>query len=288
MSNLVIYGLGAIGSRIVDELLEEGHSIELILDRGKRGQNYQGIPIVALEDAPDRVSGKSVLIGLHNHYVDLNQLHSDLIAAGAERVMTPLHLREFISRPRTQPGYWLDFGFDYDAHQSRIDGLRALLADERSRELLDQIVRYRRTGDLEHCPVPSLDDEYTPADLPRYASPLRLIDCGAFTGVAIHKFLKAGYAIDSWHWQLMANSGLFDPDLPLRDYPAEAWERFLYQEPTKIKVGKSNLTFEGLVAKIKRQYLGKDPQSLQSHARAFAERAIRQTTCPECAGVRLI
>ena len=96
-----------------------------------------------------------------------------------------------------------------------------------------------------------------------------------------------GYAIDSWHWQLMANSGLFDPDLPLKDYPAEAWERFLYQEPTKIKVGKSNLTFEGLVAKIKRQYLGKDPQSLQSHARAFAERAIRQTTCPECAGVRL-
>lgn len=198
MSNLVIYGLGAIGSRIVDELLEEGHSIELILDRGKRGQNYQGVPIVALEDAPDRVSGKSVLIGLHNHYVDLNQLHSDLIAAGAERVMTPLHLREFISRPRTQPGYWLDFGFDYDAHQSRIDGLRALLADERSRELLDQVVRYRRTGDLEHCPVPSLDDEYTPADLPRYASPLRLIDCGAFTGVAIHKFLKAGYAIDSF------------------------------------------------------------------------------------------
>ncbi|WP_405066727.1 excinuclease ABC subunit UvrA [Kribbella sp. NBC_01510] len=96
-----------------------------------------------------------------------------------------------------------------------------------------------------------------------------------------------GYAIDSWHWQLMANSGLFDPDLPLKDYPTEAWERFLYQEPTKIKVGKSNLTFEGLVAKIKRQYLGKDPQSLQSHARAFAERAIRQTTCPECAGVRL-
>ena len=96
-----------------------------------------------------------------------------------------------------------------------------------------------------------------------------------------------GYAIDSWYWQLMANSGLFDPDLPLKDYPAEAWQRFLYQEPTKIKVGKSNLTFEGLIVKIKRQYLGKDPQSMQSHARAFAERAIRQTTCPECAGVRL-
>ncbi|MEU4293056.1 excinuclease ABC subunit UvrA [Kribbella sp. NPDC026596] len=96
-----------------------------------------------------------------------------------------------------------------------------------------------------------------------------------------------GYAIDSWHWQLMASSGLFDPDLPLKDYPAEAWRQFLHQEPTKIKVGKSNLTFEGLISKIKRQYLGKDPQSMQSHARAFAERAIRQTTCPACHGERL-
>jgi len=96
-----------------------------------------------------------------------------------------------------------------------------------------------------------------------------------------------GFSVDSWHWQLMAQSGLFDPDLPLKDYPPEAWHQFLYQEPMKIRVGKSNLTFEGLVTKLKRQYLSKDPQSMQSHARAFAERAIRQETCGECGGVRL-
>ncbi|MGW6276446.1 ATP-binding cassette domain-containing protein [Kribbella sp. NPDC055071] len=96
-----------------------------------------------------------------------------------------------------------------------------------------------------------------------------------------------GYAVDTWHWQLMATSGLFDPDLPLKDYPAETWQQFLYQEPIKIKVGKSNLTFEGLITKLKRQYLSKDPQSLQAPARAFADRAIRQATCPACGGVRL-
>ncbi|GAA3115785.1 excinuclease UvrABC ATPase subunit [Kribbella aluminosa] len=96
-----------------------------------------------------------------------------------------------------------------------------------------------------------------------------------------------GYAIDSWPWQLMARSGLFDPDLPLQEYPDEVWQQFLHQEPTKVRVGKSNLTFEGLITKLKRQYLSKDPQSMQSHARAFAERAIRQDTCPECHGVRL-
>ncbi|TDD29561.1 excinuclease ABC subunit UvrA [Kribbella turkmenica] len=96
-----------------------------------------------------------------------------------------------------------------------------------------------------------------------------------------------GYAVDSWPWQLLATTGLFDPDLPLKDYPAEDWDRFLYSGPTKVKVGKSNVTFEGLVSKLRRSYLGKDRDSLQSHARAFADRAIRQTTCAACGGARL-
>ncbi|TWD84231.1 excinuclease ABC A subunit [Kribbella amoyensis] len=96
-----------------------------------------------------------------------------------------------------------------------------------------------------------------------------------------------GYGIDTWYWQLFTQSGLFDPDLPLREYPAKAWEQFLYSPPTKVKVGKSNLTFEGLVVKVRRQYLAKDRDTLQSHARAFAERALKLVECPSCGGARL-
>ncbi|QNE17258.1 excinuclease ABC subunit UvrA [Kribbella qitaiheensis] len=96
-----------------------------------------------------------------------------------------------------------------------------------------------------------------------------------------------GYAVGTWYWQVMANSGLFDPDLPLRDYPAEQWEQFLYQPPMKVKVGKSNLTFEGLVSKVKRQLLAKDRESMQSHTRAFADRAVKLVRCPDCGGARL-
>lgn len=216
---LVIYGLGAVGRQIVDELLAEGHEIELILDRGKRGEEYRGIPIAALEDVSGgRLAGKPVLIGLHNHYVDVNQLQADLVGAGASCVLTPTNLRELVREPRTRPGYWLDLGYDYDAHKAHFDRLRGVLADDRSRELLDQIVQYRRSGDLTHCPAPSLDDEYTPRDLPRYAGPLKLVDCGAFTGVAIHKFLKAEYEIETFF--------AFEPDeasfktLASRDFPA--------------------------------------------------------------------
>lgn len=202
---LVVYGLGSVGQGIVDDLLAEGVPVDLILDRGKRGESYRGIPVLALDDVADGgLMGRTVLIGLHNHYVDIKQIHADLGAAGVTRVLSATNLAELAPNAETRPGYWLDKDFDYAAHRENFARTRALLVDEASRSLFDAILTYRQSGDIADCPTPSLHDEYTPTDLPRLAEPLRVVDCGAFTGVAIHKFLKAGYAIDSF--------AAFEPD----------------------------------------------------------------------------
>jgi FkbM family methyltransferase len=215
---LVVYGLGAVGEKIVDDLTAHGVQIDLILDRGRSGQTYRGIPVSSLDQCADgRLAGRPVMIGLHNHYVDVNQLYGDLRSAGAGTVLTPANLRQLVPDTAIRPGYWLDLDFDYEAHEEDFGRLAGLLADERSRQVLDAILRYRASGDLAHCPEPSLADEYTPLDIPRYAGPLKLIDCGAFTGVAIHKFLKAGYDVESFV--------AFEPDpanfdkLAGRDFP---------------------------------------------------------------------
>jgi FkbM family methyltransferase len=196
---LVVYGFGSVGQRIVDELIDAGFPVELILDRAKRDQVYRDVPIKSLDDLGEAsLAGKPVLMGLHNHYVDIHRLHDDLTAAGASRILTPVNLAELLPAPHTRPGYWLDPDYDYSEHEADFEALRQLLADETSQALLDTILRYRRGGDVADCPVPSLEDEYTPRDLPRFAGPLRLVDCGAFTGVAIHKFLKADYEIESF------------------------------------------------------------------------------------------
>ncbi|MCG0284125.1 excinuclease ABC subunit UvrA [Streptomyces sp. PSAA01] len=96
-----------------------------------------------------------------------------------------------------------------------------------------------------------------------------------------------GFEVDSWHWQVMAASGLFDPDIRLRDYSPTEWEDFLHKPATKIKVGKNNLTYEGLVAKVRRLYLAKDRETMQPRLRAFADRAMALTECAECEGARL-
>ncbi|MGW5877331.1 ATP-binding cassette domain-containing protein [Nocardiopsis terrae] len=96
-----------------------------------------------------------------------------------------------------------------------------------------------------------------------------------------------GYAVDNWYWQVFAHSGLLDPDRKLRDYTDEEWQSFLYQPATKVKVGTNNLSYEGLVPKIKRTYLAKDREKMQSSIRAFVDRAVVFSVCPECAGTRL-
>ena len=95
-----------------------------------------------------------------------------------------------------------------------------------------------------------------------------------------------GYTADGWYVRMFAASGL-DPDKPIRKFTKKERDAFLYQEPTKVKIAGANLTHEGLVPRIQKSFLSKDVDALQPHIRAFVERAVTFTTCPECGGTRL-
>ncbi len=95
-----------------------------------------------------------------------------------------------------------------------------------------------------------------------------------------------GYTADGWYVRIFAAAGL-DPDKPIRKYTKKELHDFLYKEPIKVKVEKLNLTYEGLIPRIQKSFLSKDLDALQPHIRAFVERAVTFTTCPECKGTRL-
>src|SRR4051794_26661832 len=96
-----------------------------------------------------------------------------------------------------------------------------------------------------------------------------------------------GYSMDGWYGRISRGSGFFDPDKPIRKYTKKELHDLLHKEPTKIKVDGINLTYEGLIPKIQKSFLSKDVDALQPHVRAFVERAVTFTTCPECEGTRL-
>ncbi|MFJ8667804.1 ATP-binding cassette domain-containing protein [Streptomyces sp. NPDC093600] len=95
------------------------------------------------------------------------------------------------------------------------------------------------------------------------------------------------FAVDSWYWQIMAHSGFYDPDKKLKDFTEEEWADFLHKPQVKVKVGSNNFTYEGLVVKVQRTMLTKDRDAMQSHIRAFVDRAVVFRDCPECGGTRL-
>ena len=95
-----------------------------------------------------------------------------------------------------------------------------------------------------------------------------------------------GYTADGWMVRIFTESGLL-PDKPIREFSESELADFLYKEPTKIKVANINMTYEGLVPKIQKSMFTKDLDALQPHIRAFVERAVTFTTCPECGGTRL-
>ncbi|MEU0481969.1 excinuclease ABC subunit UvrA [Streptosporangium sp. NPDC006013] len=96
-----------------------------------------------------------------------------------------------------------------------------------------------------------------------------------------------GYSMDGWYGRIFSGCGFFDPDKPIRKYTKAELHDLVYKEPTKIKIDGINLTYEGLVPKIQKSMLSKDKEALQSHVRAFVERAVTFTSCPECGGTRL-
>ena len=96
-----------------------------------------------------------------------------------------------------------------------------------------------------------------------------------------------GYSMEGWYGRIFRGCGFFDPDKPIRKYNKKELRDLLYKEPTKIKVDGINLTYTGLIPQIQKSFLSKDVEAMQPHIRAFVERAVTFTTCPECDGTRL-
>ena len=96
-----------------------------------------------------------------------------------------------------------------------------------------------------------------------------------------------GYTTDGWYVRIFTSSGFLDPDKPIRDFTKKELDAFLYKDPVKVKIGNVNLTYEGLIPKIQKSFLSKDVEAMQPHIRAFVERAVTFSTCPDCHGTRL-
>jgi excinuclease UvrABC ATPase subunit len=136
---------------------------------------------------------------------------------------------------------------------------------------------YTRTGGM--CPRCEGRGSVTDFDMSALYDDSKSLNEGALT--------IPGYSMEGWYGRIFRGCGYFDPDKPIGKYTKKELHNLLHKEPTKIKVEGINLTYAGLIPTIQRSMLAKDRDAMQPHIRAFVDRAVVFTTCPDCDGTRL-
>lgn len=126
---------------------------------------------------------------------------------------------------------------------------------------------------------------------------------GRKIGVDVDKFLNTSrslnegailfpeYAVDSWGWNIMTQSGLFDNDKNLSDYTPEEMDLLLHSKPYKVKMQVAskpvNMTFEGIVDKFSSKYITRDVKTMSERTQKSVEPFMTIGPCSLCKGTRL-
>ncbi|MEN3281010.1 MAG: hypothetical protein V7607_2150, partial [Solirubrobacteraceae bacterium] len=148
---------------------------------------------------------------------------------------------------------------------------------ERGDKTITKSASFSRTGGM--CPRCEGRGSVSDFDLSALYDDSKSLNEGALT--------IPGYSMEGWYGRILRGCGYFDPDKPIEKFNKRELHDLLYKEPTKIKVEGINLTYAGLIPTIQKSMLSKDVDAMQPHIRAFVERAVVFTTCPDCDGTRL-
>ena len=148
---------------------------------------------------------------------------------------------------------------------------------EKGGEKIREKRSFSRTGGM--CPRCEGRGSVTDFDLSQLYDDTKSLNEGALT--------IPGYSMEGWYGRIFRGCGYFDPDKPIRTFTKKELNDLLHKEPTKIKVDGINLTYQGVIPQIQKSFLSKDVDALQPHVRAFVERVVTFTTCPDCGGTRL-
>ncbi|AZQ74253.1 excinuclease ABC subunit UvrA [Streptomyces luteoverticillatus] len=136
---------------------------------------------------------------------------------------------------------------------------------------------FSRTGGM--CPRCEGRGAVTDLDLTQLFDDSKSLAEGALT--------VPGYKAGGWNHRLYSESGFYDPDKPIRKFTKRELHDFLHHEPVRMKIAGINMTYEGLIPRIRKSMLAKDREGMQPHVREFVDRAVTFTTCPDCDGTRL-
>ena len=198
---VMLYGAGSVGRDVLAILQADGLIVRGFLDA--KDLSLAAINGVAVHkpDAPSFGAEERrtipVIVTIFNAYVDMPAIHENLARLGWENVVV---FTEFYEAYAAELGnrYWITKRDYYRHHGSQLQATRDLWADEKSRVLFDSLLKFRLTGDYTVLAAPDHDSQYFPPDVPAWARPLRMIDCGAYDGDTLRQVRALGLPMEAY------------------------------------------------------------------------------------------
>lgn len=198
--DVVVYGAGSVGRDVARLLARHGRTPLAFLDANARdGQQLDGLTVHRFDGRlpsgwePGKIA---VVIAIFNFAVEIGAVERRLREAGLGRVVNFLELHRHFPE-ELGDRYWLtDLRF-YDDKAADLARTYDLLADDRSRELMLALLRFRCSGDYGEVAVPDGLPQYFGAGAPPLREPVRLIDGGAFDGDTVRALFAATRAVEA-------------------------------------------------------------------------------------------
>jgi len=193
---IIIYGAGTIGRRVLTWLRGRGVTVSCFLDeRGGHGLTSDGVPVLQPNDTTVNKKVK-VIVALFNHRTDVAAVKMLLWQLGFSDIV--LYTEVYLNFSAELPArYWLGPIDIYQKNLSQLADVLALLQDEISRDLFKSWLQFRVSGDIAVMPEPDIKNIYFPTDIPAVRRPNKIIDCGAFDGDTLMSVYEKFGTIDS-------------------------------------------------------------------------------------------
>jgi FkbM family methyltransferase len=210
--NVWVYGTGNFARNAIEHLVSLGIKIMGVIDHRNVGSEMStdvgDFLVMPVSDIGQK-DNLSIVLGIHNPYVNLKQVVKQLeTTISNSTFISPVELFSFFSHSGfNMDNFWLTTNSQtFKASSSAITNFRNILGDEQSIELYDQILQYRRRGEISEIPSAlPLSEQYLADDLCCPPVKIRMIDLGACQGENLEYFIQSNREFEK--------SYFFEPDV---------------------------------------------------------------------------
>lgn len=198
--SVMIYGAGSCGKDVLALFNSKSIPVICFLDqKGYSGENFKGVPVFKANDKCISAKQKAencVVIAVFNPNSNVSEIIEYLKGLGYKNIITFVELFEIFS-DFFKDRLWLTALDNYNGIEGIISKGQDIWADNFSCELYKSILKFRISGDYKYAPLPQLENQYFPTDIPEWKLPQRFVDCGAYDGDTLLELHKRIGTIES-------------------------------------------------------------------------------------------